>query len=76
VRKRIEDTRLLTLGQASPYRLATSSTLRGVKPPRMLIESLLPAGALCGLTSMPGVGKTWLALELAQAVATGGQALG
>ena len=76
MRKRIEETRLLTLGNAKSYAVATSATMRGVKPPRMLIRDFLPAGMLCGLTSYPGVGKTWLAMDLVRAVATGGKVLG
>ncbi len=75
-RKRIEDTRLLTLGSASPYKVADSGSLRGVRPPRMLVTDFLPAGMLCGLTSAPGVGKTWLAMELARAVVTVTPAIG
>jgi hypothetical protein len=42
----------------------------------MLIETILPQGGITGLTANPGVGKTWLALEMARAVATGGLFLG
>jgi hypothetical protein len=43
--------------------------------PVWAIPGLLPAG-LCILAGKPKVGKSWLALQIAQAVATGGVALG
>jgi len=41
-----------------------------------LIDGLIPAGSRNSLVSKPKVGKTWLALEFALAIATGGYALG
>jgi hypothetical protein len=76
MKKRVEDTRLVTLGNAKAYPVTTSATLRGVKPPVMLVAEVLPAGMLCGLTSYPGVGKTWFAIELTRAVVTGDKFLG
>jgi DNA-binding HxlR family transcriptional regulator len=36
-----------------------------------LVDSLLPQGGVMGLAGEPGTAKTWLVLDLAQAVATG-----
>jgi hypothetical protein len=52
------------------------SELFDVPDPPMLVETLLPMKTLTGLSSFPGVGKTWLSLELARAVATGTKFLG
>ena len=41
-----------------------------------LVEPLLPQGGVMGLAGDPGTAKTWLLLELAQAVATGRHFLG
>jgi len=54
----------------------TAAALRLVKPPVMLVANFLPAGFVCGLTSYPGVGKTWLAMDVARAVCTGGKVVG
>jgi len=45
-------------------------------PPPMVVQDMLPAGSVIGLTSPPGTGKTWLALELMRAVSGGAAALG
>ena len=50
--------------------------LYSAEPPEMLIDEILPRQTLTGLTSKPGIGKTWLALEMARAVALGGNFLG
>lgn len=71
MQKRVEETRLLTLGNAKPYRPMTAEELRRVRPPIMMISDFMAEGAVCGLTSYPGVGKTWLAMEVARAVVTG-----
>ena len=47
-----------------------------IPPPPMVVQDLLAAGAVTGLTSPPGVGKTWFALELMRAVSQGTRALG
>lgn len=59
-----------------PYKLRTVRDLFDIPPPPMLVDIVLPLHTLTGLTSAPGVGKTWLALELARAVATGTKFLG
>jgi hypothetical protein len=75
MRKPIESTRLLTLGGAGPYELVDTAEMRNIDAPPMLIDEMLVAGFVCGLTSLPGVGKTWLAMEIARAVATGGKVM-
>ena len=44
-------------------------------PPRFLVNDLLPSG-LSVLAGRPKVGKSWLALQIAAAVAAGGSVLG
>lgn len=44
-------------------------------PPKMIVENLIPAG-LSILAGRPKRGKSWFALDLALAVASGGPALG
>lgn len=75
-RKTVEETRLLTSGNAVPYAVDDGLTVRSAEPPDPLVEDLIPAGYVCALTSMPGVGKTWLALEVARAVTTGTSVMG
>ena len=41
-------------------------------PPLMVVDGILPAGGLGALVAMPGVGKTLMALELAEGVAARG----
>jgi hypothetical protein len=43
--------------------------------PTWAIPGLLPAG-LAGFTALPKIGKSWLALQLAHAISTGGRFLG
>jgi len=74
--KKIESTRLVSFGNAKPYRPMTAASLRGVRPPEMLVEDFMAAGFVCGLTSYPGVGKTWLALEIGRGIATGQSIMG
>lgn len=66
-----DDIRLLGIESVKPYTLLGSTDLYTVEPPEMLIEDAQPAGTITGLTAAPGVGKTWFALEMARAVATG-----
>lgn len=74
--KKIESTRLVSFGNAKPYRPMTAEKLRLVRPPDMLVEEFMAAGFVCGLTSYPGVGKTWLALEIGRGVCTGDKIMG
>jgi hypothetical protein len=76
VRKPVGTTRLLTLGNAEAYEVMGANDLRGIDAPPLLIEDLLVASSICGLTALPGIGKTFLALEIARAVSTGGKVMG
>ncbi len=67
---------LLGIDGVEPYHLADSSALYSEQSPPMLIASFLPAGGVMGITSYPGVGKTWLTLEIIRAVGTGLKFLG
>lgn len=59
-----------------PYQVTAGHLLYEVRPPVMQIEDFLPASGIMGITSYPGVGKTWLALEVCRAVASGTPFLG
>lgn len=60
-----------TLRTLSAYEILTTDW----PEPPWAVPDLLPVG-LSALAGRPKVGKSWLALQIAQAVATGGQALG
>lgn len=64
------------LSDIQPYTLMGSEEMKTIKPPQMVIESFLASGAVMGITSYPGVGKTWLAQEIMRAVVTGSPFLG
>lgn len=59
-----------------PYALMEGDELYRIEPPPMQIEGFLPAGGVMGITSYPGVGKTWLAMEVTRAVTSGTDFLG
>lgn len=75
-RKKIEQTRLVGFGNSKPYKPMSAGALRLVQPPTMLIEDFIASGFVCGLTSYPGVGKTWLAMAVAESVCTGDPLMG
>jgi hypothetical protein len=53
-----------------------SHYLYSVQPPEFLIEGLLPKQTITGITSSPGVGKTWLVFEMMRALTLGEDFLG
>lgn len=57
-------------------KLLTFDDLRGQPPIEWLVEGIIPKGALCMLYAPSGVGKSWLALDLAHHIATGRRWLG
>jgi len=60
------------LDEVRPYDgIVTDNVLLSIPPPPMLIDDVLPRAGVMGITSYPGVGKSWLALELCRAVTTG-----
>lgn len=61
--------------QLPPLVSATELLTRRFDPLRWLVPGLLPQG-LTMLAARPKIGKSWLALDLATAVATGGTFLG
>lgn len=67
---------LVGLDKVKPYPLAEGATLYSIKPPAMQIDQFLPVGGVMGITSYPGVGKTWAAMEVARAVGSGEPFLG
>jgi hypothetical protein len=70
------DVRTVGLESIEPYGLTTSTDLYTIEPPPMLIENVIPKGTITALTSAPGSGKTWNALEMGRAVIVGGRYLG
>lgn len=54
----------------------TLDQLAHTKPPKQLIEDLLARGQVSQISGEPGAGKTFVALELCRAVATGTEAFG
>lgn len=60
------------LSNAAPYPLDSYLTLAALEPPRMLVDGLIVVESITGLSSAPGVGKTWLILEIMRAVAFSG----
>lgn len=67
---------LVGIENVKPYKLTEGHEMYSVRPPAMQIEDFLPVGGVMGMTSYPGVGKTWLALEIARSVASGTPFLG
>lgn len=59
-----------------PYALADADALYAVRPAAQQIEGFLPVGGVMGITAYPGVGKSWLAMEISRAVASGTPFLG
>lgn len=55
---------LVGIENVRPYVTKGSGTMCDVQPPQMLIDDFLTEGAVMGITSYPGVGKTWLAMEI------------
>lgn len=67
---------LAGIESVKPYSLTKGDSLYKIRPPAMQIESFLTVGGVMGITSYPGVGKTWLAMEIARAIASGKPFLG
>ncbi len=45
-------------------------------PPEWLIDGVLPAGGLCCIYGQPGIGKSFISMDIALSVASGGHWLG
>ena len=58
-----------------PSRLSAASLRAGYTPTLWLVDLLLALGGVGLLAGIPGIGKTWLVLALAYAIATGGRLL-
>ena len=65
-----------SLAATSRFRLLTPDELDDLPDPQWLIENVLPEGGLAMLYSEPGVGKSFLALDWANAIASGGDWFG
>ena len=67
--KKVFDNPLLAgIENVTPYQIASAAHLHSIEPPPMIIDDVLPAGGIMGITSFPGVGKSWLCMEIARAV--------
>ena len=70
----------LLLAKAAPvagrYRLSTADDLAQLPPMRWLVRGVLPAQGLGAVYGPPGCGKTFIALDLAAAVAEGARWFG
>lgn len=66
-----DDTQVDTPRKRQPPGAYRASELANVPPPRMLVEDLLARGSVAMITGPSNAGKTFLALELARAVAGG-----
>lgn len=60
-----------TLTTPGKFRLYNTSELIAMPPPEFLIEPVIPEGGLIGLYGQPGTGKSFVAIDMAMAVATG-----
>jgi KaiC/GvpD/RAD55 family RecA-like ATPase len=65
-----------SLTKPGPLRLYSTSELLNLPAPTWLIDGIMPAGGLVGLYGPPGVGKSFVAIDLAMTVSTGLQWLG
>ena len=67
-----KDPRLELLKQVKEtYQLQTPESLQSLPEPKMLIENFLPVNSVVGVTAAPGVGKTWLMMELMRSACVG-----
>lgn len=67
-----KDPRLELLKQVKEtYPLQTPESLQSLPEPKMLIENFLPVNSVVGVTAAPGVGKTWLMMELMRSACAG-----
>lgn len=71
----MQDPRLIGIEAVEPFRLSFTTDLYSIPEPEMLVDCLLPKGTITGVTSYPGVGKTWFAMELMRSLSTGGRFL-
>lgn len=60
-----------TLTSTGAYRLYSVEELIRMPEPTWQIQDIMPTGGLIGLYAPPGVGKTFLALDMALCIATG-----
>lgn len=58
------------------YPVLSVRSLLDMPPPPMLIDNMIMMRGVTGLSSDPGIGKTFLTIEMARAVVTGGKFLG
>ncbi len=69
--KNVFDNPILSgIENVTPYELASSTALHGIEPPAMIIDDILPAGNILIITADPGVGKSWLCMEIERAVSS------
>lgn len=63
--------RNFTLTVPGPVRLYSTAEMLALPEPTWLIDTIMPAGGLVGLYGPPGVGKSFVAVDLAMSVASG-----
>jgi archaellum biogenesis ATPase FlaH len=57
--------------QEGPLRLYSTLELLNLPAPTWLVDKAIPAGGLVGMYGQPGVGKSFISIDLAMCVATG-----
>jgi archaellum biogenesis ATPase FlaH len=57
--------------QNGPLRLYSTLELLNLPAPTWLVDKAIPAGGLVGMYGQPGVGKSFISIDLAMCVATG-----
>lgn len=71
MRSDIDNPLLVGIERVESYPFTTARELYEITPPPEIIEDFLPQGGIMGITSFPGVGKSWLTLEVVRAVSLG-----
>lgn len=71
-----QDPRVELIKSVQPYPVQITNDILRLPEPEMLVEGFLPKGAVLGITASPGVGKTWLVMELMRSAVAGGGFLG
>ena len=59
------------LTRPGPLRLYNTAELLRMPPPQWLVAPIMPVGGLVGLYGPPGVGKSFMAIDMALSVASG-----
>jgi hypothetical protein len=60
----------------SRFKPLTGHDIANLTPPEMLVEDLIPAASVIGVTADAGSGKSWMAMDLMRALIEGGTFMG